>query len=442
LVRCSNHPTDFVAFLGVWMAGGLVAPVHRTSPAEVVRAIQAKARCPIMVDLLGGPGQNVAGQEIAGEQDAPAERRRVLEGGALVIFTSGSTGTPKGAVLSHAAFHGKLLQNQRLFNAGPDTISLLVLNDTFSFGIWVALMTLMQGGKVEMLSRFTPQAFVKALHDKRISFLGVVPTMIRATFGTLTRDALNEAKARLRAAGRLEHVVIGGESLGEQLSAELREFVAPARLFDIYGLTETSTCDFVLLPQDYAAHPGSIGKPFPGIGYRLIDARGEECRTGVSGELQLATPYIMAGYLGDEDLTAHAFAGKWFRTGDLAIADADGFVSIVGRLKELIVRGGNKITPLEVELALLKCDGVAGALVAGLPDPILGQRIHALLVAKPGARLSAAAIRQALTNHLEKFKVPDAFYIDEALPTGRTGKIDRGQLQRQLCAGLLEALAE
>jgi long-chain acyl-CoA synthetase len=226
------------------------------------------------------------------------------------------------------------------------------------------------------------------------------------------------------------------------LSAELRSFIAPADLFDVYGLTETSTSDFVLDPQDYAAHPGSIGKPFPQIRYRLVDSQGRECPPDAVGELQLLTPYIMAGYLGDEAITAQAFSGDWFRTGDLATSGADGFVTIVGRLKELIVRGGNKITPLEVELALLKCDGVANAMVAGVPDPIMGQRIHALLVAKPGAALNARAIRQALSVHLEKYKAPDAYYIGDALPTGRTGKLDRGQLQRLLTAGTLDVLAE
>jgi long-chain acyl-CoA synthetase len=445
MVRRSNHPSDFVAFLGVWIAGGLVVPVHRTSPPEVVRAIQAKARCPICVDMLAGAGKEASVQALAPDADADesrAVRARVLEGGALVIFTSGSTGLPKGAVLSHAAFLGKLQQNQRHFQAGPDTASLLVLNNTFSFGIWVALMTLMEGGKIATLARFTPQAFVDTLCAEQVSFVGVVPTMIRAAFGAWTRSELNDAKTRISAVGRLRQVVIGGESLGRQLSEEVRSFIAPAELFDVYGLTETSTSDFVLDPQDYADHPNSIGKTFPGIRYRLVDAQGEPCHPGAVGELQLLTPYIMAGYLGDAALTDQAFNGDWFRTGDLATAGDDGFVTVVGRLKELIVRGGNKITPLEVELALLKCDGVANAMVAGVPDAIMGQRIHALLVAKPGAALNARAIRQGLSVHLEKYKAPDAYYIGDALPTGRTGKLDRGQLQRLLSAGTLDVLAE
>ncbi len=437
MVRCSNHPSDFVAFLGVWMAGGVVASVHRTSPPEVVQALQAKAACVVMVDGLAEPADKV--QRLTGK----AVPQHVLQDAALVIFTSGSTGQPKGVVLSHQAFAGKLTQNQRLFQVNAETTTLLVLNNTFSFGIWVALMTLLQGGRVVTLGRFTPQDFLSLLQHEAISFLGVVPTMVRATFGTLTAAELAQARTALQQTGRLKQVVIGGESLGAALSAQLREFIAPAELFDVYGLTETSTSDFVLEPCDYAAHPDSIGKPFPGIAFRVIDGKGQPCPPGVTGELQLSTPYMMAGYLGDPELTRQCFSEEgWFRTGDLAQVDATGFVQVVGRLKELIVRGGNKITPMEVELALLKCDGVAQAMVAGMPDPIMGQRIHALLIGKPGALLRPEALRHSLLQHLDRFKLPDTYYLGDTLPTGRTGKIDRGQLQQWIATAVLQPLTD
>lgn len=436
MVRCSNHPSDFAAFLGVWMAGGVVASVHRTSPQEVVQAIQAKASCKMLVDLLADAAYRVE------RLSTHAKPSPALHDAALVIFTSGSTGHPKGVVLSHQAFAGKLAQNQRLFQVSAETSTLLVLNNTFSFGIWVALMTLLQGGRVVTLSRFTPKDFLHLLQQEAISFLGVVPTMVRATLGTLSAAELGRARAGLQQAGHLKKVVIGGEPLGASLSAQLRDFIAPAELFDVYGLTETSTSDFVLEPRDYAAHPGSIGKPFPGIGFRLIDAQGQLCAPGVAGELQLRTPYIMTGYLGDAALTQQAFSEGWFRTGDWAQVDEAGFVQMVGRLKELIVRGGNKITPMEVELALLKCEGVAQAMVAGMPDPILGQRIHALLIAKPGARLRSQALRQTLLQQLDRFKLPDVYYQGDTLPTGRTGKIDRGQLQQWIATAALQPLSE
>jgi len=434
MVKCSNHPSDFVAYLGVWIAGAAVVPVHRTSPQEVVAGIQDKAKCAGAIDLLAGPWP--ACWTSMGPCEPPTgPRGRLLHNAALVIFTSGSTGQPKGAVLSQAAFRGKLRQNTQLFRPSVDTVSLLVLNNTFSFGIWVALMTLLNGGRVVAMAKFSPEALLETLIAERVTFLGVVPTMIRATFGALPADELDGFRRRLQERGVLRQVVIGGEPLGKQLSASLRNFIAPAELFDVYGLTETSTSDFYLDPANYPRYEATIGKPAPGITYRIVDSQDRECDCHVPGELQIKTPYIMDGYLGDEGLTAQAFSAGWFRTGDMASRDAFGYVTIVGRLKELIVRGGNKITPLEVERALMRCAGVGVAMVAGLPDPILGQRIHAFIVPKAGEAVDLQKTKSELTEFLEKYKCPDFYYIGDTLPTGRTGKIDRGQLVRWIQAG-------
>lgn len=426
LVQCSNHPLDFVAFLGVWMARAVVVPVHRTTPSAVVETMQAKALSRFRVDMLVAP-QVVACIE---RLDVPvvrdSARRTLLSGAALVIFTSGSTGLPKGAVLSHAAFFGKLEQNQRVFGLTPATVTLLVLNNTFSFGIWVALLTLLHGGRVLTRSRFEPGAFLEAFASDGVTFAGVVPTMIRATFAALSPAQLEALRVRVASADCLRTLVIGGEPLGADLSAKLRAWIAPAVLYDVYGLTETSTSDFVLDPADYPARPATIGRPAGNVQFRVHREAGAAADS--PGELQLRTPYVMAGYLGDPALTEAAFLDGWFRTGDLAVSDAAGFVSIVGRSKDLIVRGGNKITPLEVERALCRCPGVAAAMVAGVPDPVLGQRIGALLVPMPGSSLDASAIRAQLAGTLERFKHPDVCYVGTELPAGRTGKIERARL--------------
>lgn len=439
MIKCSNHPLDFVAFLGTWMAFAVAVPIHRTTPPGVIDGIRAKADCRYAVDLLQVGQAHVT--LLAPLDPAGSHRGAILAGAALVIFTSGSTGMPKGVVLTHKAFAGKLEQNQKLLMLTEDDVTLLVLNNTFSFGIWMALLTLMHGGTVVARSRFGTRQFVECLIGEGITRTGVVPTMIRATFASLTEHELLDAEKRLRTQGRLRDVVIGGESLSPELSFKLRSFIAPAELHDVYGLTETSTSDFVLSPGDYPAHPGTIGKPAHGVAYRIAQEGQVECPVGVSGELQLRTPYIMAGYINDDDLTASAFIDGWFRTGDLAHSNPDGFVTIVGRLKELIVRGGNKITPLEVERALCGCSGVAAALVIGAPDAVLGQRIHALLVPQIGETIDAAEVRMHLAGKLERFKHPDACYLGFELPTGRTGKIDRGQLLELLLAGSMLSLA-
>lgn len=433
MVRVSNHPLDFVAFLAVWLAAAVVVPVHRSAPAGVVAAMQAKAQCLAQIDGLRVDALLTRG-DVAGD-------RAMLREAALVIFTSGSTGLPKGVVLSHRAFAGKLAQNQRLLGLAADDVTLLLLNNTFSFGIWTALIGLIHGGTVLTHSQFAPTSFIDTLVSQRVSRVNVVPTMIRATFATIEKPQLERAARELRTLGALQDMVIGGESLAADLSARLRYFIAPARLYDIYGLTETATCDFVLRPQDYDRHPDSIGRPAAGIRFRIAADDGRDCEPGQIGELQLQSPFIMPGYLADEQLTHAAFMGDWFRTGDLARSDGDGFVSIAGRLKELIVRGGNKITPLEVERALVDCPGVAAALVVGTPDPILGQRINALLIARASEQLDARRIREELRKRLERYKHPDNCYVGEQLPLGRTGKVDRSQLAAIIRSGAVAALA-
>jgi long-chain acyl-CoA synthetase len=234
---------------------------------------------------------------------------------------------------------------------------------------------------------------------------------------------------------------MGGELLGLSLAHHLRQRFAQSTLIDIYGLTETSTCDFFAFPADFALRPGCIGRPSPQVQHRIADAQGQPLALGEVGELQLRSPYLLAGYLDAPALTADAFVQGWFRTGDLARQHTDGLVELMGRQKELISRGGHKLSPVEVEQALSSHPDVAAAMVVGMADPLLGQTIHALVVPRRGCSLTVAALSQHLAPRLEKFKHPNAWYLADALPLGRTGKADRGALAALLSAGQLPRLA-
>jgi long-chain acyl-CoA synthetase len=441
-VRVSNQSADFAAFFAVWLAGGVVVPVHRSSPPGAVAQVQTKARARFEVDLAHPPGPAFAIRpgSPAGKDDLPASRP-LLEDGAFVIFTSGSTGAPKGAVLSHQAFAGKLRAIQSMLEFSASDRVLLVLNNTFSFGIWVGLLTLLRGGLLVTRARFEAGSFIDVLAAERISRVGVVPSMMRALLAALDAQHLDAGKEQLRAAGALRHMLIGGEPLGSSLSSRLRQFIAPASLIDIYGLTETSTCDFFLSPTHYADHPHSIGRAAPGVRFRIVDDAGGDLAAGAVGELLIRSPYLMAGYLDDPALTRAAFCDGWLRTGDQARSTTDGFVELTGRKKDLIVRGGNKIAPQELEQTLCAYPGVAAALAVGVDDAILGQRIHVLLVPAAATRLQVEDLRQFLRERLDRYKQPDSYYIDSELPTGRTGKLDRGRLREMIVAGELQPVA-
>jgi acyl-CoA synthetase (AMP-forming)/AMP-acid ligase II len=215
----------------------------------------------------------------------------------------------------------------------------------------------------------------------------------------------------------------GGEVLPPRLADAMHRF-APAAIVDLYGLTETGSCDFCLAPADQPAGFGSIGTPTERVLFRIA-RDGVAADSAGAGELQILTPFGMLGYLDDQQLTAASFADGYFKTGDLARVRPDGRVELVGRAKEIVSRGGHKIAPLEIDNLLAGHPDIAAALCAGVPDERLGEVVHAVVVPRDGARLDTNALRDWMLARTERHKVPDVFHIHDALPAGSTGKADR-----------------
>lgn len=434
-VQVSNQPLDIVALLGVWRAGGVAVPVHRTTPAPVVAGFEQRTAARFRIDLQPDGSDAQALTRIAAAAPSP---RAWLADAALIVFTSGSTGVPKGVVMGHDAFSGKIEQIDSLLHFGAGERTLLVLNINFSFGLWVSLLTLLRGGTLVMQSKFEPAAFLQALVDRRITRVGMVPTMMRVLFSHPGHEAAIDGIA---AAGHLRQILIGGELLGPSLAQTIRQRFASSDLIDIYGLTETATCDFFSFPADYARFPGCIGRPSPQVQFRIVRGDGQAVTAGETGELQIRSPYLMRGYLDAPDLTAAAYQDGWFRTGDLGrVVDGD-VVALMGRQKEVISRGGNKVTPVEIEQAICRHPDVAAAMAVGIADALLGERIHLLLVPRVGATPDLATLRRHLEAQLERYKHPDAWYLAEALPLGRTGKADRLQFRAAIVAGEIAPIA-
>lgn len=432
-IKVSNDPLDLAALLGVWQAGAVAVPVHRTTPAAAVAGIQAKSGARFEVDMrrqAASPESAVSAVSVMSSQAPPV--RPILNDAAFVIFTSGSTGTPKGVVVAHDAFNGKMDQIDSLLGFERGERALLVLNITFSFGLWISLLTLFKGGTLVMQEKFEPASFLQTLVDERITRVGMVPTMMRVLF---SRVELGEAIAAVDHAAMLRQILIGGESLGHSLAHTIRHCFSSSDLIDIYGLTETATCDFFSFPRDYAKHPGCIGRASPNVQYRIVNPDGAVLSIGAVGELQLRSPYLMNGYLDEPALSAAAFSDGWFKTGDLARTVGDEMVELMGRSKEIISRGGNKVTPVEIEQVLCAHPDIAAAMVVGVADPVLGERIHALVVPRMGAVIDVPMVRQFLEDKLERFKQPDAYYFQDEMPLGRTGKADRGQLKSMITCG-------
>jgi len=426
IVFVSNQPIDVIAILGVWLAHGVIIPVHRKAPPEVIKRLQDKTQARFQIDCQ----VNIISHK-------RHYTRAILRDAAFVIFTSGSTGQPKGAVVSHHAFLNKITEIDLLLDFKSDESTLLVLSIHFSFGLWVCLLTLLTGGRLVMQEKFEPQAFLKSIIDENINRVGVVPTMMRVLF---SKGELTELVHTVNQLNCLKKIMIGGESLGISLSKSIREQFSNTELIDIYGSTETATCDFFLFPNDYINHPGCIGRPSGKVLFRIVDKNSEDVKKGEIGELQIMSPFLMNGYLDDPQLTKSAFVDNWFKTGDLAREVEDSVVELMGRSKELIIRGGNKITPGEIEQVICSHPDIAASMAVGIADDILGERIHVLLVLKIGATHDALSMQDFLNKNLEKYKQPDAFYLMSELPLGGTGKADRGQFKNKIVTNSLSPI--
>jgi long-chain acyl-CoA synthetase len=399
-VSIGNRPSDLGALLGVWQAGAVAVPIHALAAASTIARVQRISRARFLID---GDRLDAIGEE-------PPPDRALLRDAALVIFTSGSTGDPKGVVIGHRRLADKLAVLDRLLSIGPNDVVLSPLQLVFIFGLWVSLLTLMKGARLILVPKFTADAMAHGLAEATV--LAGVPSMFRTllTYPNVT-------------APKLRAMLSGGEVLAPALAHAMAR-LAPAAIHDLYGLTETGSCDFHLGPAGQPQGFGTIGYPTEHVVFRIA-LDGDAVAAGETGELQIRTPFGMLGYLDNPALTEASFEDGYFKTGDLARLTADGAVALVGRAKDIISRGGNKIAPIEIDNLLAEHPDIAAALCAGVADERLGEVVHAVIVTRAGAHLDATALRDWLLARTERFKVPDVFHFRDALPAGASGKADR-----------------
>lgn len=234
--------------------------------------------------------------------------------------------------------------------------------------------------------------------------------------------------ARIRAQAAPKLWIAGGEPLPAAVGRAVRKLFPHSEIADVYGLSESSTSDLILTPDRYDREAGTIGRPTSGVEVRVADPRGEGCGPGEDGELWVRTEHLMTGYLGDPGATAAVMTDGWLRTGDLARYRAeDGLLELTGRLKNLIVRGGNKISPLEIENVFNAHPDCGGCVAVGRPDAIFGEQVHLLLVPRAGRDVDPGQVLAWAGELMEQHKLPDTVHLIDSLPLGRTGKVDREQ---------------
>jgi len=341
-------------------------------------------------------------------------------------FTSGTTGNPKGVTHSF----NTTLPACRILNDAMEVtdneVFLVYLPLGLNWGYLTLLQSIMVGARAVLLDRFSGRAALELIQRERVTFIPSAPASIIAMLNDPELDRFDLRSLRV--------VITGGASCPvETIRAYRKRF--PGRLIELYGMLETGFHTFTRFGDDPEAVAGSIGRVAKGMGLRIIDDDGRDVPAGGEGEIAAEGPSVHLGYHKNPAANAELFtADGWFRTGDLGRIDPAGNVRIVGRLKEMINRGGKKFFPREIEEILYTHPKVLHAAIVGVPDPRLGERNCLCLIPRAGASLSLEDALTFLGNSVATYKLPEELELFEEFPFTPTGKIQRHALRRQVLA--------
>lgn len=405
-VAIGNRWSFPVALLGALKRGMTVAPVDVRLTADERRALLTNFR------------PDAVAHEVVGDEAAwTSEDTRAP---ALVLYTSGSTGTPKGAVLSQSALAaGVRSWIDPVLALTPDDVVLAVLPLSHSYGLNGALLApLATGAHVVLLERFTPAGVAAAIREHGVTVFPGVATMFRRI--------LDAPECRLDDFAGLRIATSGAAPCPWPLAIEWQARTG-VRIVRGYGMTE------LFRPISYAAgdptdRPDAIGRAVPGVELRLVDDDGNTVPAGEPGELWIRSPAALDEYLEAPEETRAVMHDGWFRTGDLARIGAEGDVTIEGRKRDLILRGGYSVFPAEVEAVLVAHPDVAEAAVIGVPDGDTGEEVAAFVVLRAGTHTSAETLVAWCRERLAAFKYPRRVTIRSELPKAATGKVLKAEL--------------
>lgn len=345
---------------------------------------------------------------------------------ALIVYTSGTTGKPKGAVLSYANVAFTIESYPHRFCLKQDDMLLGVLPLCHLYGLLVVLAGALKAGcGIVLMKQFDAAEAILLLRSEAVSVLPAVPTMHQFILMELDKEGKDSRLENLRLC------TTGGAAMPRDLLVALKERLR-VPVLEGYALTETTV--IATLNPEGDARLGSVGTAFPGIEIAIEKDGIRSSRSFAKGESEvgeilLQGACIMKGYFNNAAATAEVIKDGWFYTGDLGYLDADGYLYIVGRSKELIVRGGMNIYPREIEEVLLRLPAIAECAVVGVPDRYMGERVKAFIVLKSGACLTEDEIKSFCKSHVADYKMPRAIEFLDKLPRNSTGKV----LKRLLC---------
>jgi long-chain acyl-CoA synthetase len=357
----------------------------------------------------------------------PPEDEAAAEGTAMLVYTSGTTGHPKGVMLSHRNLLSNAAACIRAVGVTPRDRVLLFLPMFHSFTSMVAVLTpLVAGMSIALCEKVDRAEIKKTIMKRRPTIVPGVPAvftaMAQARVGRLSRW-LNPVRL----------YISGGAPLSlDTVAAFEHRYRRP--LCEGYGLSEASPV-VSINPRQGPRKPGSVGLPLPGVRVRCLDPSGHDVPTGETGEVCVQGASVMQGYFRLPGETSEALRGGVLHTGDLGRLDEEGYLFIVGRLKDMLIYRGMNVYPREIETVLEEHPGVKEAAVVGVPDGTRGEVPVAFVVARPGHRVTESELRRACLDRLARYKVPRSFRLVAELPRNATGKVLKARLREQAASG-------
>lgn len=428
-----NSPAYIAAYLAVLEIGGVVVALHQQTPAPEVACI---IRHVCAAGLIVSPAithWTIGDFESTGLRFIMTEDHvivcphreaaiRVPDGLAQIIYTSGSTGQPKGVMLSHR----NLLSNtnsilEYLQLTAEDSV-MAVLPFTYAYGNSIMLTHLVVGGTLVIENGLLyPQVIVESIKREGVTGLSGVST----TYAIM----LNQSNLKSSFFPALRYLTHAGGPMPSELLIRMQTAFSGKHIFLMYGQTEASARLTYLPPDLLDAKSGSAGRAIPGVTLKIVKEDGLEARPGEVGEVWASGDNIMQGYWQDPRATEEVLCDGWLRTGDLGRLDEDGYLTIEGRNNEIIKSGAYRISPTEIEEVLLQHAQVHEAGVVGVEDPILGQKICAVVTLKESSRATGQELLAYCAQRLVQFKRPKLITVVTALPKSPSGKILRQHLR-------------
>lgn len=393
----------------------------------------------VALDTLIGPRQGYADLP----DDPMPDPGLHTDDPATILYTSGTTGRPKGALGTHRnvlsnvisiAFNGARATIRRgdpLPVPDPDAPQRVNLLPVPLFHVTgtnsMLIPTVMAGAKLVLMHKWNPERFLELVEAERVNSTTGVPAMVW--------QVLESPDFARRDLTSLDSYGYGGAAIAPELTMKFAELFPWFKPGQGYGATETSSVSIGNSAEDYLRHPDSVGLPVPVCDVKVVDASGHELPRGQAGELWIRGPNVVAGYWNNPDATAQCFTDGWYHTGDICRIDDEGFVYLLDRAKDMLIRGGENVYCVEIEDILVAHPEVMDAAVVGLPHRILGEEVGALVQVKPGATVTEADLLAYAARSLAPFKVPVRIAVrHEEFPRNASGKTLKPVLREQLVA--------